>query len=203
MATWSHYRLMKMTVLLPISPRFHGTLRSSAARETEVAHRMLTRCKEDTHDLPTRLYLTRRDGGTDRRRRARGALPEAIHLLINAALLLERQHFSGAGPYQRTPERHAHANGFKDKTVQTRVGAISVAVPHVREGGFYPQSLEQGVRSERALKLALAEMYIQGVSTRVARLFPHEASCLRLVTAVVMEISEEWETGKAYLIFEQ
>jgi putative transposase len=37
--------------------------------------------------------------------------------------------------------------------------------------------------------------------TRVARLFPNEASCLRLVTAVVMEISEEWETGKAYLTF--
>ena len=38
--------------------------------------------------------------------------------------------------------------------------------------------------------------------TRVARLFPNEASCLRLVTAVVMEISEEWETGKAYLTFD-
>jgi len=39
--------------------------------------------------------------------------------------------------------------------------------------------------------------------TRVARLFPNEASCLRLVTAVVMEMSEEWETGKAYLTFER
>ncbi len=39
--------------------------------------------------------------------------------------------------------------------------------------------------------------------TRVARLFPNEASCLRLVTAVVMEISEEWETGRAYLTFDQ
>jgi transposase-like protein len=99
------------------------------------------------------------DGGLD-------ALPEAIRLLINAAMLLERQKFIGAGPYQRTPERQAHANGFKAKTLQTRVGAMSVAVPQVREGGFYPQSLEQGVRSERALKLALAEMYVQGVSTR-------------------------------------
>jgi putative transposase len=38
--------------------------------------------------------------------------------------------------------------------------------------------------------------------TRVARVFPNEASCLRLVTAVVMEISDEWETGKKYLTFE-
>ena len=38
--------------------------------------------------------------------------------------------------------------------------------------------------------------------TWVARLFPNEASCLRLITAVVMEISDEWETGKKYLTFE-
>ncbi len=109
--------------------------------------------------LPEGMVEQIADGGLD-------ALPEAIRLLINAAMLLERQKFIGAGPYQRTPERQAHANGFKAKTLQTRVGAMSVAVPQVREGGFYPQSLEQGVRSERALKLALAEMYVQGVSTR-------------------------------------
>jgi transposase-like protein len=94
------------------------------------------------------------------------ALPEAIRLLLNTAMLLERQKFIGAGPYERTAERQAHANGFKDKTLQTRMGAITLSVPQVRAGGFYPQSLEKGVRSERALKLALAEMYVQGVSTR-------------------------------------
>ncbi len=94
------------------------------------------------------------------------ALPDALRLLLNAAMLLERQKFIGAGPYERSAERQAHANGFKDKTLQTRLGALTVAVPQVREGGFYPQSLEKGIRSERALKLALAEMYVQGVSTR-------------------------------------
>jgi putative transposase len=94
------------------------------------------------------------------------ALPDALRLLLNAAMLLERQKFIGAGPYERSAERQAHANGFKEKTLQTRLGAVTVAVPQVREGGFYPQSLEKGIRSERALKLALAEMYIQGVSTR-------------------------------------
>lgn len=38
--------------------------------------------------------------------------------------------------------------------------------------------------------------------TRVARIFPNEASCLRLVSAILMEISEEWETGKVYLAFD-
>ena len=49
--------------------------------------------------------------------------------------------------------------------MRTRVGEITFALPQVREGGFYPQALERGLRSERALTLALAEMYVQGVST--------------------------------------
>lgn len=94
------------------------------------------------------------------------AIPEMIRILINSAMLAERQHFLNAGPYERSNERTAHANGFKPKTVLTRQGQITFEVPQVREGGFYPQSLEKGLRSERALKLALAEMYVQGVSTR-------------------------------------
>jgi transposase-like protein len=109
--------------------------------------------------LPTDLLDQLTEGGLE-------ALPDAMRLLLNTAMLLERQKFIGASPYQRSAERQAHANGFKDKTLHTRLGALTLAVPQVREGGFYPQSLEKGIRSERALKLALAEMYVQGVSTR-------------------------------------
>ena len=94
------------------------------------------------------------------------ALPDLFRALLNAAMLLERQKHLGAAPHERTEARTGHANGYKDKTLSTRLGQITVAVPQVREGGFYPQSLERGTRSERALKLALAEMYVQGVSTR-------------------------------------
>lgn len=93
-------------------------------------------------------------------------VPEMIRTVINTAMQLERQKHLGAGPYERTVERQGHANGYKSKTVATRLGKITFDVPQVREGNFYPQSLEKGQRSERALKLALAEMYIQGVSTR-------------------------------------
>jgi transposase-like protein len=93
-------------------------------------------------------------------------LPELIRIMINSAMQIERQKYLGAGPYERTPARRAHANGFKSKSVKTRVGDITFAVPQVREGGFYPDALEKGLRSERALTLALAEMYVQGVSTR-------------------------------------
>lgn len=94
------------------------------------------------------------------------ALPTLFQVLLNAAMQIERQKHLGAAPHERTEERTGHANGYKDKTLSTRLGQITVAVPQVREGGFYPQSLERGTRSERALKLALAEMYVQGVSTR-------------------------------------
>jgi len=93
-------------------------------------------------------------------------IPEMVRILINAAMLIERQKTLNAKPYERTEERRGHANGYKPKTVRTRVGEITFNVPQVREGGFYPEALVKGLRSERALTLALAEMYIQGVSTR-------------------------------------
>ncbi len=62
------------------------------------------------------------------------------------------------GPYQRDEERQGHANGFKNKTIRTRVGEIKFDIPQVREGGFYPSALEKGMRSERALVIALAEI---------------------------------------------
>ena len=95
-----------------------------------------------------------------------GGMGEAARCLINLAMKLERQQYLGVNPYERGEERQGSANGFKPKTVKTRLGELKLDVPQVRDSGFYPTSLEKGIRSERALKLALAEMYIQGVSTR-------------------------------------
>lgn len=94
------------------------------------------------------------------------ALPDLIRIMLNTAMQIERHKHLGAGPYERTPQRQGYANGFKPKTMATRVGKITFDIPQVRESDFYPSSLERGIRSERALKLALAEMYVQGVSTR-------------------------------------
>jgi len=93
-------------------------------------------------------------------------LPELIRILLNAAMKAERQQYLGAAPYQHSPERTGHANGYKPKTMATRLGPITFEVPQVREGGFYPNALEKGLRSERALTQTLAEMYVKGVSTR-------------------------------------
>jgi putative transposase len=93
-------------------------------------------------------------------------LPELIRILVNAAMQAERQKHLGAELYERSPERQGYANGYKPKTVKTRVGEVTFDVPQVRDGSFYPDALEKGLRSERALTMALAEMYVQGVSTR-------------------------------------
>lgn len=109
--------------------------------------------------LPTELLEQIASDGFDK-------LPELIRIVVNAAMQAERQQYLGAAPYQRTPERQDQANGYKPKTVKTRLGEITFDVPQVRKGDFYPEALEKGLRSERALTMTLAEMYIQGVSTR-------------------------------------
>jgi len=93
-------------------------------------------------------------------------MAEAVRIMLNEAMRIERSQVIEAEPYQRSERRKGYANGFKPKTLDTRLGAITFQVPQTRGVEFYPAALEKGVRSERALKLAVAEMYVQGVSTR-------------------------------------
>jgi putative transposase len=93
-------------------------------------------------------------------------MAEAIEILMNEAMKLQRADALGAMPYQRTEARQGYANGFKPKSVNSRLGRLNLKVPQTRDVDFYPSALERGERSERALKLAVAEMYVQGVSTR-------------------------------------
>ena len=101
-------------------------------------------------------------------------MAQAFETLFNEAMKLERSAVLGAAPYERTDSRRGYANGFKPKTVTTRIGKLHFQVPQVRGVEFYPSALERGVRSERALKLALAEMYVQGVSTRKVAAITHD-----------------------------
>lgn len=92
---------------------------------------------------------------------------EGLRLLVNEAMIQERSAVLQARPYERCESRQGRANGFKPKTLVTRLGPVEFRVPQVRDGvDFYPSALEKGARSEKALLLALAEMYVQGVSTR-------------------------------------
>jgi putative transposase len=119
------------------------------------------------------------------------ALPELMRIVLNAAMYIERQKHIGAGPYEPTPERQGQANGFKPKTVATRMGKVTMAIPQVRDCDFYPNLLEKGIRSERALKLALAEMYVQGVSTRKVAAITEQMCGFAVSSSQVSEATAE------------
>jgi len=126
-------------------------------------------------------------------------LPEIFRALLNTAMQVERTKYIQAEEYQRSEKRKGHANGYKPKTVKTRIGEITFDIPQVREGGFYPSALEKGLRSERALTMTLAEMYVQGVSTRrvkavTEQLCGTEISAMQVsrATAQLDAVLQEW-----------
>jgi putative transposase len=129
-------------------------------------------------------------------------LPELIRIVINAAMQAERQQYLKVAPYQHSPDRRGHANGYKPKTIKSRMGEITLDVPQVREGGFYPGALEKGQRSERALTLTLAEMYVQGVSTRKVTAIVEQLCGSSISSSVVSQAAklldetlEDWRNG--------
>jgi len=106
------------------------------------------------------VELINEHGGID-------SFSQAMSQLMDRAMAIERADVLGAEPYERTDTRCGYANGFKPKTLHTRLGAVPLKVPQVRgDVSFYPSALSKGPQTERALTLAVAEMYIQGVSTR-------------------------------------
>jgi transposase-like protein len=117
-------------------------------------------------------------------------LASAVTVLLDEVMKIERSHALGAGPYQRTEHRKGHANGFKPRTIHTRIGPLTVEVPQTRGVEFYPSALEKGIRSERALKLAVAEMYVQGVSTRKVAAITERLCGLEVTSGQVSRAAE-------------
>jgi transposase-like protein len=109
----------------------------------------------------------------------------------------EREQCLGAAPYERTEARQGYANGYKGKTVTTRVGRITFDVPQTRDGDFYPRALEKGLRSERALTMALAEMYVQGVSTRKVAAITEQLCGVELSSMQVSRATAQLDEGLA------
>ena len=110
---------------------------------------------------------------------------QAFSRLLEHAMRLERDDVLGAAPYERTETRRGYANGYKDKTIKTGVGALTVRIPKARGVEFYPSALERGVRSDRALILAIAEMYVRGISTRKVTAVLEELCGLEISSAQV------------------
>jgi len=116
----------------------------------------------------------------------------SIHeLIFNCVMKLEREKAIKASHYERSSNRVAYSNGFKNKTLNTRLGALKLNVPQVRGFDFYPQCIEKGCRSEKALKLAIAEMYLKGVSTRKVDRITEQLCGLNFSSTQVSRLAKE------------
>jgi putative transposase len=93
-------------------------------------------------------------------------LKEIVRMALQRFLETEMTEHVGAAPHERTDARRGQRNGHKPRTLRTRVGTLNLLVPQDREGSFSTQLFARYQRNEKALCLALMEMYVEGVSTR-------------------------------------
>ena len=93
-------------------------------------------------------------------------LKEIVRMALQRFLETEMSEHVGAAPHERTDARRGQRNGYKPRTLRTRVGTLNLLVPQDREGTFSTQLFARYQRNEKALVLALMEMYVGGVSTR-------------------------------------
>jgi transposase-like protein len=93
-------------------------------------------------------------------------LHEIVERVVQQILEAEMTEHVGAAPYERSEGRTGHRNGHKPRTLRTRVGTLNLLVPQDREGTFSTHLFSRYQRNEKALVLALMEMYVEGVSTR-------------------------------------
>ena len=102
------------------------------------------------------------------------AFSKLLETILNQVLLAQSAEQLGAGPYERTEDRTAYRNGFRERGLTTRVGTITLNVPRHRNGEFSTSMFKRYQRSEQALVLAMIEMVINGVSTRKIEMVTEE-----------------------------
>ena len=93
-------------------------------------------------------------------------LKEGVGVLSQAIMEMEVEDHLGAAHHQRSPGRTGQRNGYRRRLWDTRVGAVELSVPRVRDSSYFPSLLEPRRRAERALAAVVQEAYVHGVSTR-------------------------------------
>jgi putative transposase len=119
--------------------------------------------------------------------------PEFLRRIVERALqqLLEAEitEHVGAAPYERSQNRKGYRNGYKPRKLKTRVGSLELLVPQDREGTFSTQLFARYQRNEKALVLALMEMYVEGVSTRKVKEVTEELCGTSFSRSLVSELA--------------
>ena len=104
----------------------------------------------------------------------RGLLKDLVKEALHEVLEAEMTETVGAGPGERTADRQGYRAGYYTRGLVTRIGKLELRVPRDREGRFSTEFFDRYQRSEKALVSALAEMYVQGVSTRKVKAITEE-----------------------------
>ena len=118
-------------------------------------------------------------------------MPLLVERVVQEVLEAETTHFLQAEPYERTRERRGYRNGYKPRLLKTHVGTIELLVPKDREGHFQTELFERYQRSEKALLLAIMEMYLEGVSTRKVRAITEELCGLEISKSQISARSQQ------------
>ncbi|MHB1842504.1 MAG: IS256 family transposase [Sulfobacillus sp.] len=115
-------------------------------------------------------------------------LARLVESVLNQILEAQVTERLGAEPYERTADRQGYRNGSRGRTLKTRVGALSLEVPQVREGVFSTELFGRYQRNEQALVLALMEMVVNGVSTRKVKRITEELCGTSFSRSTVSEL---------------
>jgi transposase-like protein len=118
-------------------------------------------------------------------------LKKLLTWFLNLVMQLESIQQSGSEPYQRIGSRKAHRNGYKERTLKTRVGEINLKKPQFREYPFETAVFDRYSRVEKALINAVIESYLQGVSTRRVQDIVSQLGLEDLSASSVSRISKE------------
>jgi putative transposase len=117
-----------------------------------------------------------------------------VERVVQQVLEAEMTSFLGADSYERKAERRGWRNGYKPRTLKTRVGELELMVPKDREGEFQTELFERYQRSEKALVLAMLQMYIEGVSTRKVRAITEALCGLEVSKSQVSALTAKLDT---------
>ena len=119
---------------------------------------------------------------------------QIVERVLQELLEAEMTEHVGAAPYERTEKRAGQRNGYKPRTLRTRVGTLNLLVPQDREGTFSTRLFSRYQRNEKALVLALMEMYIAGVSTRKVKEVTEELCGTSFSKSLVSELAGSLDT---------
>ncbi len=109
--------------------------------------------------------------------------------MLQELLEAEMTEHVGAAPYERAENRNGHRNAPKPRTLRTRVGAPNLPVPQHREGTFSTRLFSRYQRNEKALVLALMEMYVEGASTRKVKDITEELCGTRFSKSTISRLA--------------